>query len=68
MEGLGYRKISYKLNEWGINTVRGKKWYNTSVHSVLKRRNQRDNRIEKQRKINYPIKIGKLSIKYFPFD
>ena len=38
---MGYRKISYKLNEWGIKTVRGKKWFNSSVHSVLKRRNQR---------------------------
>ena len=67
VEGLGYRKISYKLNEWGIKTVRGKKWFNTSVHSVLKRRNQRDNRIEKQRKINYPIETGKFSLVYKPF-
>ena len=67
VEGLGYRKISYKLNEWGIKTVRGKKWFNTSVHSVLKRRNQRDNRIENQRKINYPIETGKFSLVYKPF-
>jgi len=25
-EGLGYRKISYKLNDWGIKTHRGKEW------------------------------------------
>jgi hypothetical protein len=67
VEGLGYRKISYKLNEWGIKTPRGKKWYPQSVHSVLKRRNQRDNRIEKQRKINYPIETGKFSLVYKPF-
>ncbi|MDC1474914.1 recombinase family protein [Gammaproteobacteria bacterium] len=66
-EGIGYRKISYKLNSWGIKTVRGKKWFNTSVHSVLKRRNQRDSRIEKQRKINYPIETGKFSLVYKPF-
>ena len=66
-EGIGYRKISYKLNSWGIKTPRGKKWFNTSVHSVLKRRNQRDNRIDNQRNQRYPIEIGELSIKYYPF-
>ncbi|MDC0072124.1 recombinase family protein [Gammaproteobacteria bacterium] len=63
-KGLGYRKISYKLNEWGIKTPRGKKWFNTSVHSVLKRRNQRDFRVENQRNKQYPLKIGKFSITY----
>ena len=67
-KGLGYRKISYKLNSWGIKTPRGKKWFNTSVHSVLKRRNQRDNRIDNQRNQRYPIEIGELSIKYLPID
>ena len=66
-KGLGYRKISYKLNSWGIKTPREKKWFPQSVHSVLKRRNQRDNRIEKQRKINYPIETGKFSLVYKPF-
>ena len=64
VEGLGYRKISYKLNSWGIKTPRGKKCYNTSVHSILKRRNQRNDRIENQRNKKYPIKIGKFSITY----
>ena len=63
-EGLGYRKISHKLNSWGIKTPRGKKWFNTSVYSVLKRKHQRDNRIENQRNKKYPIKIGKFSITY----
>ena len=30
-KGLGYKKISKKLNSWGIKTHRGKKWFNTSV-------------------------------------
>jgi len=67
-KGLGYRKISYKLNSWGIKTPREKKWFPQSVHSVLKRRNQRDNRIDNQRNQRYPIEIGKLSIKYLPID
>ena len=41
-EGLGYRKISRKLNQWGIKTHRGKKWFNTSVSSVLKRKHERE--------------------------
>ena len=41
-EGLGYRKISRKLNQWGIKTHREKQWFNTSVSSVLKRKHERD--------------------------
>ena len=67
-KGLGYRKISHKLNSWGVKTPRGKKWFPQSVHSVLKRRNQRDNRIDNQRNQRYPIQIGELSIKHFPFN
>ena len=48
-EGLGYRKISQKLNSWGIKTHRGKDWFNTSVFSVLKRKHQKDKRTEEQR-------------------
>ena len=45
-EGLGYRRISQKLNSWGIKTQRGKEWFNTSAFSVLKRKYQRDMRLE----------------------
>ena len=67
-EGLGYRKISQKLNSWGIKTQRGKKWFNTSVFSVLKRKLQRDTRVEDIRNKQYPIKIGKFSITYRLLD
>ena len=40
-EGLGYSKISYKLNDWGIKTHRGKKWFNTSVQSVIKEKTRK---------------------------
>ena len=68
MEGLGYRKISQKLNSWGIPTHRGKKWFNTSVFSVLKRKHQRDVRVEELRNREYPTKIGKMSLKYYTYD
>ena len=34
-EGFGYRKISKWLNQSGIKTHRGKKWFNSSVISVF---------------------------------
>ena len=36
-EGMGYRRISRKLNQWEIKTHRGKKWFNSFVISVLKK-------------------------------
>ena len=66
-EGLGYRRISKKLNDWGIKTERGKKWFNTSVFSVLKRKRQRDERIENIRNKDYPVQISKFEIKTVPF-
>lgn len=65
-QGLGYRRISKKLNDWGIKTERNKKWFPQSVFSVLKRRKERDDRIDKVRKKNFEPKVSKLSIKYHP--
>ena len=66
--GMGYRKISNHLNEQGIRTSKGNLWGNNNVHSVLKRRNQRNNRIEKQRNQRYPIEIGTLKLNHQPMD
>ena len=67
-EGLGYRKISRKLNQWGIKTHRGKKWFNTSVSSVLKRKHERDVLFDEIRNRHYPTKISKMILKYYHFD
>ena len=67
-EGLGYRKISQKLNSWGIKTQRGKEWFNTSVFSVLKRKHQRDKWIEKLREENCSVSISKFSFISESFD
>ena len=61
-EGLGYRKISQKLNSWGIKTQRGKKWLNTSVFSVLKRKHQRDLRLETIEE--HTIKVSKFLLNH----
>ena len=65
--GLGYRKISHKLNEMNIKTTRGNTWFNTSVSSVLKRKHERDLRIEEIRNKKFKIKIGKFSVKYYTY-
>jgi hypothetical protein len=44
-KGLGYRKISYYLNENGYKSVRGKKIKNTSVYSILKKGKMRRDRL-----------------------
>ena len=66
-KGYGYRRIAHKLNAWNVKTSRGNTWYNTSVSSVLKRKHERDLRIQEIRNKEYPIKIGKLSVKYYTY-
>ena len=67
-EGLGYRRISKKLNQWGIKTHRGKEWFNTSVSSVLKRKHERDDLVNNIRNKHYPSKVSKMELKYYTFD
>ena len=62
--GYGYRKIAKKLNKWGVKTARGNTFFNTSVSSILKKKRERDTRIEELRNKEYPIKLGKLTIHY----
>ena len=62
--GYGYRKIAKKLNKWGVKTARGNTFFNTSVSSILKKKRERDARIEEVRHKEYPNKLGKLSVVY----
>ena len=43
--GLGYRRISYWLNEHGYKTPRGHEFKNTHVFSILKKKKIADERI-----------------------
>ena len=52
-EGLGYRKIACWLNENGYLTPRGKKFYNTHVFSILKKKRQRDERLNQEVEVEY---------------
>ena len=67
-EGFGYRKISQWLNKSGIKTHRGKKWFIFSVISVLKRKHERDVRIQQIRNQHFPTKISKLEVNYYIFN
>ena len=67
-EGLGYRRISKKLNQWGIKTHRNKQWFNTSVSSVLKRKHERDLMNEQIRNQHFPSKVSKFEVNYYIFD
>ena len=67
-EGFGYRKISQWLNQSGIKTRRGKKWFNSSVIPVLKRKHERDLRNEQIRNQYFPSKISKFEVNYYIFD
>ena len=67
-EGLGYMKISRKLNKCGIKTHKGKQWFNTSVSSVLKRKHERDVLFDEMRNRNYPAKISKTILSLLRFN
>ncbi len=52
-KGWGYKKISHWLNRSGIKTHRGNIWSKTgsSVHSVIKRMTQREERESTMRRV-----------------
>ena len=52
-EGLGYRKIAQWLNENGYQTPRGKRFFNTHVFSILKKKRLRDERLNQEVKVEY---------------
>ena len=67
-EGWGYRKISKWLNQSGIKTHTGKKWFSSSVISVLKRKHEYDLRVQQIRNQHFPTKISKFEVNYYIFD
>ena len=67
-EGRGYRKISKWLNQNGIKTLRGKKWFSSSVISVLKRKHERDLMNEQIKNQHFPSKFSKFEVNYYTFD
>ena len=60
---MGYRKISHFLNRSGIKTQRNKTFSNSSVHSILKRKKQRDERMVFRNK-EYPVSMSKMTLEF----
>ena len=67
-EGWGYKKISQWLNKSSILTHTGKKWFSSSVISVLKRKHERDLMNEQIRNQYFPSKVSKFEVNYYIFD
>ena len=61
---MGYRKISDFLNRSGVKTQRNKTWSNSSVHSILKRKKQREERIKNIRNKEYSVSMSKMKLEY----
>ena len=59
-EGWGYQKISNWLNKSSILTHTGKKWFSSSVISVLKRKHERDLMNEQIRNKYFPNMVSKF--------
>ena len=54
---MSLKSIADKLNALGIKTHRGKSFSSGSIHSILKRKKERDIWIEEVRNKEFPIKI-----------
>ena len=54
---MSLKSIADKLNSLGIKTHRGKSFSSGSIHSILKRKKERDKWIEEVRNKEFPIKI-----------
>jgi len=54
---MSLKSIADKLNSLGIKTHRGKSFSSGSIHSILKRKKERDKWIEEVRNKEFSIKI-----------
>ena len=65
--GYGYRRIAKMFNKWELQTPGGNTFSNGSISSILKRKQQRDNRIQDIRNKVFSPKLGKLKITYYKY-
>ena len=59
---MSLKSIANKLNALGIKTHRGKSFSSGSIHSILKRKKERDKWIEEVRNKKFPIKIENIDL------
>jgi hypothetical protein len=64
-KGLGYRRISYYLNDRGYKSVRGVKLLNTHIHSIIKKGLIRRERIKSLKSHNdYKLSIKDMKLEF----
>ena len=64
-KGLGYRRISYYLNDKGFKSVRGCELKNTHIFSIIKKGKIRRDRIKKLKSHNeYKSRIKDLKLEF----
>ena len=59
---MSLKSIADKLNSLGIKTHRGKLFSSGSIHSILKRKKERDIWIEEVRNKKFPVKIKNFKL------
>ena len=59
---MSLKNIADKLNTLGIKTHRGKSFSSGSIHSILKRKKERDRWIDEIRNKKFPIKILNIDL------
>jgi hypothetical protein len=59
---MSLKNIADKLNALDIKTHRGKSFSSGSIHSILKRKKERDKWIEEVRNKEFPIKIQNFNL------
>ena len=59
---MSLKSIAVMLNTLGIKTHRGKSFSSGSIHSILKRKKERDKWIEEVRNREFPIKIVNFKV------
>ena len=59
-QGLGHKRISNILNEEGVLTVRGKVFTNSHVHSIMKKKNIREQRLNRK----FTTEVSKFKLDY----
>ena len=62
---MSLKSIADKLNALGIKTHRGNTFSSGSIHSILKRKKERDKWIEEVRNKKFPIKKINFDISKF---
>ena len=60
---MSLKNIADKLNALGIKTHRGKSFSSGSIHSILKRKKEREKWIEEVRNKEFPFQVSNFELR-----